>query len=66
MPQSENRILNALPQNIFAAFAAHLKRVDLRFGDTVAETDEPVSKVYFPHDGVVSLVVEMEVGDSRP
>src|SRR3954471_15039223 len=63
MAQSPNRILNVLPQNIFAALQPHLKAVDLVFGDTVAHPGEPVEQVYFPHTGVISLVVEMEVGD---
>src|SRR5258708_8654553 len=63
MAQSKNRILNALPQNIYAAVEPHLKQMDLVFGAVVAETDQPVDRVYFPHTGVVSLVVEMEVGD---
>lgn len=61
--RSENRILNSLPQNIFAALEPHLKTESLRFGEVVAETDQPVSRVYFPHDCVVSLVAEMDVGD---
>src|SRR6476646_9752168 len=63
MPQHPNRILNALPQNIFAAVQPHLNPVELTFGDIVAETDQPIERVYFPHSGVISLVVEMEVGD---
>lgn len=63
MAQSENRILNSLPQNIFAAVEPHLKHADLVFGAIVAETDRPVDLVYFPSTGVVSLVVEMMVGD---
>ena len=63
MSQSPNRILNSLPQNIFAATEPHLQPVDLIFGSIVAETGRPVTKVYFPYDGVVSLVVEMKVGD---
>ena len=63
MSQSPNRILNTLPQNIFAAFEPHLEPVDLVFGAVVAEPDRPVSFVYFPHTGVVSLVVAMKVGD---
>ena len=61
--QSKNRILNSLPQNIFAAVQPHLRRVDLAFGAVVAETDRPVDLVYFPDTGVISLVVEMTVGD---
>ena len=63
MTQHPNRILNALPQNIFAAVQPHLKPVELAFGDIVAETGQPIERVYFPHSGVISLVVEMEVGD---
>jgi hypothetical protein len=63
MPQSENRILNSLPQNIFAALGPHLKTASLRFGEIIAETDQFVRCVYFPHRCVVSLVVEMDVGE---
>jgi CRP-like cAMP-binding protein len=63
MAQSQNFILNSLPQNIFAAAEPHLKSIDLRFGTVVAETGQPVKHVYFPHTGVISLVVEMKVGD---
>jgi hypothetical protein len=63
MAQSPNRILNSLPQNIHAAVEPHLKRIELVPGAVVAETDHPVTLVYFPHTGVISLVVEMLVGD---
>src|SRR5436853_7691375 len=63
MTQSPNRILNALSQNIFAAMEPHLRNVQLAFGDVIAEPGEPVSNVYFPFTGVVSLVVEMKVGE---
>jgi Crp-like helix-turn-helix domain len=62
MSQSANLILNSLPQNIFAALEPHLKNTSLKFGEVVAECDHEVKAVYFPHDGVISLVVEMEVG----
>src|SRR5437588_2936373 len=64
MTQSKNRILNSLPQNIFAGVERHLKYQDLIFGAVVAETDQPVDRVYFPHTGVISLVVEMTGGDT--
>src|SRR5215208_6060669 len=63
MSQSPNHLLNILPQNIFAALQSHLKEVKLVFGDVVAEPDQQVSRVYFPHTGVVSLVIEMESGN---
>src|SRR4051812_32929825 len=63
MAQSKNRILNSLPQNIFAALEPHLRHTDLVFASVIAETDKPVDLVYFPNTGVISLVVEMMVGD---
>jgi CRP-like cAMP-binding protein len=63
MSQSPNRILNSLPQNVYAAMERHLKPVELPFGEVIAKTGEPIHHVYFPSAGVVSLVVEMEVGD---
>ena len=63
MAQHPNRILNSLPPSVFAAVQPHLKPEELVFGDIIAETGRPIERVYFPHSGVVSLVVEMEVGD---
>lgn len=63
MVQSKNRILNSLPQNIFTAVEPHLKTRELRFADVVARTNEPIDNVYFPHTGIISLVVEMAVGE---
>ena len=63
MSQSPNRILNALPQDVFAAMKPHLHPVKLTFADVVAETDHSITQVYFPSSGVVSLVVDMSVGD---
>jgi CRP-like cAMP-binding protein len=60
--QSPNRLLSILPQNIFAAIQPHLRDIELVFADVVAEPDEQVNRVYFPHTGVISLVIEMESG----
>ena len=60
--QSPNHILNVLAENVFAALRPHLKVVNLKLGDVVARTGEQITTVYFPHIGVISLVVEMEVG----
>jgi hypothetical protein len=48
MAQSKNRILNALPQNIFAAAEPHLRHADLAFDAVVAEPDRIIERVYFP------------------
>ena len=63
MSQSPNHLLASLPQNIFAAMEPHLASATLAFGDVVAETDQPIRKVYFPFSGVISLVVDMQEGD---
>jgi CRP-like cAMP-binding protein len=62
MTQSPNRLLAALPPNAFAAIAPHLKTVALKFGDVLAEAGSPIRQVYFPYAGVISLVVELDVG----
>jgi CRP-like cAMP-binding protein len=56
-------LLAALPQNIFVAIEPDLHRVKLVFGDEISKTNRPISQVYFPLSGVVSLVVDMSVGD---
>lgn len=61
--QSPNRFLNVQTQEVYDALRPHLKVVNLKFGDIVASTGEEVTHVYFPHIGVISLVVEMEIGD---
>jgi CRP-like cAMP-binding protein len=63
VPQSPNLLLNALPPDTFAALQPHLKIAGLPFGNVLAESGEEIQHVYFPYTGVVSLVVEMSVGD---
>ena len=63
MAHSPNRLLAFLPANIFATIQPHLKVVELKLGDVVAATGGKVKRVYFPHSGAISLVVEMGVGD---
>jgi len=62
MSKSPNRLLASLPAETFAAISPHLKIVELKFGDVVAEAGSPIRQVYFPYSGVISLVVELDVG----
>jgi CRP-like cAMP-binding protein len=62
MANSPNRLLASLPLNVFAALQPHLKTVEMKFGDVLAEAGRPVRQVYFPYSGVISLVVELDVG----
>ena len=62
MAKSPNRLLASLPSGVFSALTPHLKIVELKFGDVLAEAGSPIRQVYFPYSGVISLVVELDVG----
>ena len=62
MSQSPNLLLASLPQNIFAAMQPHLEQATLTFGELIAEPERPISKVFFPFSGVISLVVDISEG----
>jgi CRP-like cAMP-binding protein len=61
--QSPNQLLAALPANIFAAIEPHLKTVALEHGSVLTDAGGTVQRVHFPHSGVVSLVVDLSVGE---
>ena len=63
MAQSPNMLLNTLPAKTFAAIEPHLKTVELVHGEVLGEAGDSITRVYFPHSGVISLVVELSVGD---
>ena len=62
MPKSPNRLLASLSSDALSQIAPHLKVVELKFGDVLAEAGGPIRRVYFPFSGAISLVVELEVG----
>lgn len=57
-----NLILSSLPKAVAVAVEPHLKKVELRLGDIVAESGSKTKIVYFPLTGVISLVVELSSG----
>jgi CRP-like cAMP-binding protein len=59
---SPNRILASLPNEIYEVLRPHLKLVELKGGVVLAEPGAPIENVYFPHSGIISLVVELRVG----
>ena len=63
MAQSPNMLLNTLPAETFAAIEPHLKTVELVHGEVLGEAGDSITRVYFPYSGVISLVVELSVGD---
>lgn len=63
MPTSPNLLLASFPEEIYAALRPHLKRVEYEFGKVLTDTGTTIDKVHFPHSGVISLVVELSVGE---
>jgi CRP-like cAMP-binding protein len=60
---SPNRILAALSESAYAALLPYLKIVEFKRGVTLSEVGSAINKVYFPHTGVISLVVELDSGE---
>lgn len=58
----QNRLLAALPPEDYGLVAPHLSQVDLERGRLLYEPGDPVDMIYFPHDGVLSLMTLMENG----
>jgi CRP-like cAMP-binding protein len=58
-----NLILASLSDEISRALSAHLKPVEFKFGEVLTEAGAPIKNVYFPHTGIISLVVELKVGE---
>src|SRR5262249_33543783 len=56
VPRHENRALASLPPSDLAMLARHLHVVSLGPGAVLQHQDHPLDYVYFPHDGLVSLL----------
>jgi len=63
MSHSPNHLLATLPSAVFGTIKPHLKFVELGDGDVFAETGSPIRRVYFPHSGIISLVVVLSGGE---
>src|SRR5664279_5694320 len=62
--RSQNGFLKSLGTEDFLALRPHLRTVELAQGRSLLKFGDPVKHVYLPHSGVVSLVVELEEGES--
>src|SRR5262245_16464311 len=58
-----NWLLAALAPADFALIAPHLKSCPLLPGAILQESEAAVEQVYFPHSGMISLVVVMQTGE---
>ena len=62
-PHFSNLVLASLQVADFAVLQPHLKIIDLPQETILYETGDLIDQIYFPHIGVVSLVVELASGD---
>lgn len=60
----ENRLIAALPRREYDRLLPHLDTLPLSFKQILFDTNQPITHVYFPLNGVISLVLVME--DSGP
>lgn len=61
--EARNHLLVSLPENEYALLQPHLKDVALKQGTVLAEQGEKIDQVYFPHSGMVSIVVVLSEGE---
>ena len=57
-----NQLLAMLPADDLAGLTSHFTTVELRQGDVLAQPGEEIRRVYFPHSGIVSFMVETADG----
>jgi CRP-like cAMP-binding protein len=62
MPHQRNFLLNRLEPDVLAQIRPHLSLLELQHSDVLAETHQRIEKVYFPHSGIISCVVELVGG----
>jgi CRP-like cAMP-binding protein len=61
-PQTSNRLLNALAGPVFESLSSHLDTVNLSPGEILYQPEQPITHVYFPTRGTVSIVSSFEDG----
>jgi CRP-like cAMP-binding protein len=59
-----NQILNALTRDELERLSLRLEYVKMPLGKVLCVPDEPITHVYFPNSGAVSIVSTFEDGDS--
>jgi CRP-like cAMP-binding protein len=62
LPPVQNSLLEALPAPDLALIVPHMTQIDLERGRLLYDPGDPVELVYFPYDGVISLMTLMENG----
>lgn len=63
-PRTENRILNAIPDEEYERLAPHLEFISAPHGQILYQTNQTIDYVYFPDKSMISLVSQMSDGGS--
>lgn len=61
-PSSPNRLLASLSPADFAMLKPHLRLTEMVQGTVIVEGGGQIRQVYFPHSGIISLIIRLEVG----
>jgi CRP-like cAMP-binding protein len=64
MPHSNNLILSKINPADLHELRRHLFVAEMKFGEILAESRGVVHKVYFPHGGIISSLVELSDGSA--
>ena len=64
MSRPSNLFVAALSEADYETIRPHLKSAELPQGTVLFEIGAPIHQVYFPHSGVVSIVVDLATGDT--
>jgi CRP-like cAMP-binding protein len=62
--QSHNQLLASLPSADFGAIRPHLRFLELTHQSVLVRAGEPLTQVYFPHSGIISLVMRLVEGET--
>jgi CRP-like cAMP-binding protein len=63
-PHSTNLLLASLPPENMAALMPHLRVVQLPQETVLFEAGDTIKAIYFPHTGIVSIVVDLASGET--
>ena len=61
-PSAGNQVLGALSSRDYTLLAPHLRNVSLTRGTILHYHGQHIAHVYFPHSGMVSIVITMRDG----
>jgi CRP-like cAMP-binding protein len=64
MLHQKNFLLNQIEPEILIRIVPHFSVVELHHSDVLAQTHQRIERVYFPHSGIISCVVQLIGGDA--